>query len=298
MSEDAVAGAAWFVQRARRRRGSDEPFAASAPEVDISDDEEPPMDGGTRSCPEVVDLESDLPNASPVPGGVNVPRGPAMRARFQSLARGLFRRGPQTPTTAQISLEEAGEQFRSDFEDQATGEVEDETRVLRSHAHLWGLDMRLRYNRRGTRGRGLRLLGGEVIEHSSLDEYCYARALEPGFVFSERNKQLLFVAAVAHAEHYGYSVTTASGTCSFKAGNRNALMGILARRAAEGVLFRDSVEELNRETNGARLADDWRAHWIHSRNIVDVGLAERVRSSARRKFERWFALAQARPPRQ
>lgn len=296
---DAEASTGWYQTRPRRARRSLSLSSRRGPKPDSPRVSDEALEGrlATPRC-----------DAASVPEGVIYPRGPAVRARLKALGGEPIRRGsvatpqnnvlPDVPITVQQTLESAASQFRREFLSQASGGASSEERVLKSYQHLWGLDMRLRYNRRSTRGRGLRLLGGEVVVHSSLDEYCYARAMAPGFVFSDRNRLLLFNAAVAHAEHYGYSVTTASGTCSFKAGHRNALLGLLARRAAEGVLFRESVESMNLEIAADDLARDWRAHLIHSRNIVDVGLVERIQMSARRKFSRLFGLAQARPPRQ
>lgn len=296
---DAEASTKWYQTRPRRVRRSLSLSSRRGPKPE-----------SPRVSQEALDGRLVVPDcdAASVPEGVIYPRGPAVRARLKALGGEPIRHGSvatpretipsDVPITVQSTLENAASQFRREFLNRASGGANSEERVLMSYQHLWGLDMRLRYNRRSTRGRGLRLLGGEVVIHSSLDEYCYARAVAPGFVFSDRNRLLLFNAAVAHAEHYGYSVTTASGTCSFKAGHRNALLGLLARRAAEGVLFRENVEAMNLEIAADDLARDWRAHLAYSRNIVDIGLVERIQMSARRKFSRLFGLAQARPPRQ
>jgi hypothetical protein len=174
---------------------------------------------------------------------------------------------------------------------------EDVVRIQRRYAHLSFLGRR-RYNRRGTRGSGVRYLGGEEALVTSLDEYCYVKAAEPGFVFSDTAKMLLYRQSMADAQIRGFWVLTSTGTVNFPAGQGGIYLSDLARRASEGAGFRGHLESRNREIDYDNWIEDWRAYYRQSRNIVDIGVFEKLGLRWRRWTHKTFGLALPRPPRQ
>lgn len=173
----------------------------------------------------------------------------------------------------------------------------DAIRIQRRYAHLSSLGKK-RYSRRSTRGSGVRFLGGEEALVSSLDEFCYVKAAEPGFVFSDSAKMLLYRQAVSDAQIRGFWVVTTSGKVQFPPGHGGMYLSDLARRACEGYGFRGHLEAQNRETDLDNWVEDWRAYYRHSRNIVDIGFVEKMRLRFKRWTHKRFGLALPRPPRQ
>lgn len=173
--------------------------------------------------------------------------------------------------------------------------IAEEVRVERRYAML---SASVAYNRRSTRGKGVRLQGGEVALISSLDEFCYVEAMEPGFAFTELNKAHLYRRVMSEARNKGYWVLTRSGMVEFPAGNGSMYLADLARRASEGVLFRGQIEQENRERAMESYFEDWRSHLIRSRNVVDIGVFDRWRLRLRWKLHSTFGMALALPPRQ
>lgn len=173
--------------------------------------------------------------------------------------------------------------------------IEANVRIERRYAMLAS---RPAYDRRSTRGNGIERLGGEVALVTSLDEFCYVQAMEPGFVFTDLNKAHLYRRALSEATNKGYWVITRSGVVHFPAGNGTFYLADLARRACEGMAFRDRLESRNRTINRQAWIEDWRAYLINSRNVVDIGVFDRLALRLRWKLYSAFGVALSRPPRQ
>lgn len=170
-------------------------------------------------------------------------------------------------------------------------------RVQRMYAHIRTMEQSI-YNRRSSRGSGIKYLGGEKALVTSMDEYCYTKAMEPGFQFNDASRLLLYRQCLADAQLKGYWVLTSSGVITFPAGSGTIYLSDLCRRASEGYVFRAHVERMNRERDLESWREDWRAYYRHSRNIVDVGFIEKLKMGLRWRFNKTFGLALPRPPRQ
>nr|WRQ65369.1 hypothetical protein [Tolivirales sp.] len=177
-------------------------------------------------------------------------------------------------------------------------EPEDSIRVSQRYATY--ATSRFVYSRRSTRGRGIRLLGGAVAKVSSLDVLAFTIAMEPGFSFV-RNKQLLYQKCMAESRMKGYWIQTPAGVINFPptADNPSDMYAsVLARRASEGLLFRDYVADVNRELAVDSWVQDWREVLSQRAGVIDIGPVDRLWLRWRRWLNRRGLAALPQPPRQ
>lgn len=219
--------------------------------------------------------------------GTHHANDPLPRVLQNSTAASLAASTPQELTLAEFS-------WLRDVE-RHTVPLDRAIRVERRYAVL---SAAASYNRRSTRGKGIQLRNGEVALVTSLDEFCYVQAMEPGFQFTPANRLMLYRQAVSEARNRGYWVLTKSGIARFPPGGGSWYLADLARRAADGDLFRDQIEEMNRQQDLDNHFDDWRSYLREHRNVVDIGVFDRLGLRIRWKLHKAFGIALPRPPRQ